>query len=100
MTAIADLLNSAGPYAGWVAFALLVTAGLWAYSTDRIVSPGRHREQAAHYQQQIALMQQQHDAEVRDLRDRLEAQSEDKVYWRDTSLDLMSTVAASVGHGQ
>lgn len=85
MAAVADLLNTAGPYAGWVCFALVVVAGLWAYATDRIVSAGRHREQADHYQERIT------EAKVE-----ADQYRGDRDYWRDIALDLMSTVASSV----
>lgn len=96
MAAVADLLNAAGPYAGWVCFALLTVAGLWAYATDRLVSIGRHREQADHYEQRLAQERQHLLEQIGDLEQRADAHLNDKAYWRDHALELMA-VAAKVG---
>lgn len=108
MGAIADILNSAGPFAGWVVSGLLGTALLWWYATDRLVSAGRHQEQAVHFQQKLELQQAHFEREmeqqkrhyeevIADLQQRHDAQTGDKAYWRDHAVDLMGAVAAQVG---
>ena len=85
MGAVAELIHAAGPYAGWVVSGLLGTSLLWAYANDKLVSAGRHQEQAEYFRERIEKAEAEADA-----------YRSDRDYWRDISLDLMSTVAASV----
>ncbi len=97
MAAVAELLNSAGPFAGWVSFALVVLSLLWSYSTDRLVSSGRHDEQADHFRQQLELQQRHYEEQIGDLQQAVEAHHADKVYWRDHALELMAVASKAAG---
>lgn len=83
---IGELITAAGPFGGWVVSGLLGTSLLYMYATDRIVSAGRHAEQAEHFRERIDKI----ESEVEQYRS-------DRDYWRDTALNLMETVAAATG---
>lgn len=53
-----------GPAGGWGSWFLTVVWMVWAVMTDRLVTPGRHRER------------------IEELQDRLARTQEDKEFWR------------------
>lgn len=104
---IAELVRAAGPAAGWAVVLVMLAFGLWLYSSDRLVSRGRHKDQASHYEELLSRQEQHHKQTLEELRsnfekllrrteDRAESYRHDRDYWREIALDLMGTVAASL----
>lgn len=109
MAWLGELLSWAGPWAGWMFSGLLGTTMLWFYATDRLISKGRHDEQATHYEQLLKSKEESHHIAMEELRShfkemlevahqRAESFRDDRDYWREVGLDLMATVAATMGH--
>ena len=97
LEAIGAILTAAGPFAGWVAAGLLGTGLLWFYATDRLVSKGRHDEQAQHYEKRLNQTKEHYEQSLASEQDLAESFRNDRDYWRDTALELM-TIAAQRGH--
>lgn len=91
--AIGVILTAAGPFAGWVAAGLLGTGLLWFYATDRLVSRGRHEEQAGNYEKRLTQTEQHYEEMLGSERERTDSFRSDRDYWRDTALELMSIAA-------
>lgn len=108
---ITDLLSTlavAGPWAGWVIAGFGLLGTVWLYATDRLISHGRHVEQAAHYKHRMEDLESSHRQQIDQLRASMQALIEqeqfrvqsyltERDYWRDGLLDLLSVTAEALG---